>query len=130
MASMFQALDNAASGMRTHRKWLDAVADNIANVSTARRTSENAYQARYVVAQSRVGGGSSAGSVEFGDAEGRLVFNPDHPLADRYGYIRMPDIDLGEQMVELLMAQRGYQANLSAVERARDAYMAALQIGK
>lgn len=130
MASMFQALDNAASGMRVHRVWLDAVSDNIANVSTVRRTSENAYQARYVVAQSRVEGGAGIDRVEFGDADGRLVFNPEHPLADRFGYIRMPDIDMGEQMVELMMAQRGYQANLSAVERARDAYMAALQIGK
>lgn len=130
MASMFQALDNAASGMRVHRVWLDAVADNISNINTVRRTSENAYQARYVVAQARTGGGAGVASIEFGDPNGRLEYSPDHPLADRFGYIRTPDIDLGEQMVELMMAQRGYQANLSAAERARDAYLAALQIGK
>src|SRR3712207_8293846 len=43
---------------------------------------------------------------------------------------RYPDIDMGDQMVQLLMAQRGYQANLAVVERATSAYQAALQLGK
>ena len=44
--------------------------------------------------------------------------------------MRYPDIDLGEQMTQLIMAQRGYQANLAVVERAATAYQAALQLGK
>ena len=46
------------------------------------------------------------------------------------GYVRMPDIDLGTQMADLIMAQRGYQANAAVVDRAKTAYEAALQIGK
>ena len=42
----------------------------------------------------------------------------------------MPDIDMSTQMTQLIQAQRGYQANLAVVDRARDAYLAALQIGK
>ena len=38
------------------------------------------------------------------------------------GYVRYPDIDLGDQMAQLIMAQRGYQANLAVVDRAQDAY--------
>jgi flagellar basal-body rod protein FlgC len=44
--------------------------------------------------------------------------------------VRRPDIDLGQQMTFLVMAQRGYQANLAVVQRATDAYQAALQLGK
>jgi flagellar basal-body rod protein FlgC len=44
--------------------------------------------------------------------------------------VRYPDIDMGDQMVALIMAQRGYQANLAVVERATNAYQAALQLGK
>jgi flagellar basal-body rod protein FlgC len=44
--------------------------------------------------------------------------------------VKHPDIDLGDQMTELLIAQRGYQANLAVVERATNAYQAALQLGK
>ncbi len=65
-----------------------------------------------------------------GKAEGRLVYEPDNPLADNNGYVRYPDIDLGGQMGQLIMAQRGYQANLTVVDRAKDAYEAALNLGK
>ena len=132
--SMFQALSISQSGLMTHRKWLDATADNIANINTVRRTDEDAFQARFVVAQA-VDYGTGEGGVrvaraEFGDPEGRMVYQPDHPLADAEGYVRYPDIDLGDQMSHLMMAQRGYQANLAVVERATSAYQAALQLGK
>jgi flagellar basal-body rod protein FlgC len=65
-----------------------------------------------------------------GDAEGRLVYSPEHPLADAEGYVRFPDIDLAEQMSNLIMAQRGYQANAAVVDRAKESYQAALQIGR
>ena len=71
-----------------------------------------------------------AARAEFGSGEGRLVYEPDHPLADDTGYVKYPDIDLGDQMSQMIMAQRGYQANLAVVERATNAYQAALQLGK
>ena len=131
---MFDSLNISGSGLLAHRKWLDAVSDNISNINTVTSTDEAAFQERLVVAQA-VDYGSGEGGVrvagaELGSAEGRLVHQPDHPLADADGYVRYPDIDLGEQMTNLLMAQRGYQANLAVVERATNAYQAALQLGK
>ena len=63
-------------------------------------------------------------------AEGRLTYQPDNPLADAKGYVRLPDIDMGEQMGNLIMAQRGFQANAAVIDRARDVYEAAINIGK
>ena len=131
---MFDALSISGSGLSAHRKWLDAVSDNIANINTVSSTDGDAFKERFVVAQA-VDYGSGEGGVrvagaEFGSGEGRLVYEPDHPLADADGYVRYPDIDLTEQMTQLIMAQRGYQANLSSVERATDAYKAALNLGK
>jgi flagellar basal-body rod protein FlgC len=113
---------------------MDAVSDNIANINTVSRTNEDAFKERFVVAQA-VDYGSGEGGVrvaraEFGSGTGRLVYDPTHPLADKDGYVKYPDIDLGDQMTELIMAQRGYQANLAVVERATNAYQAALQLGK
>lgn len=136
---LFGALHTSGSGLKVFRTWLDAVSDNIANVSTARRTDEEAFRARYIEAaaneygaagQPGVGAGVRVNAVRFGNGEGRLVHDPDHPLADENGMIRMPDIDLADQMTQLIAAQRGYQANLAVVERARDAYAQALQIGR
>ena len=131
--AMFAAFQVAGSGLLATRKWLDAVSDNLANINDVSRTTDSAFRARYIVAQAAQtgdpGGVEVVGAV-FGSAAGRLVSQPGHPLADANGMVRMPDIDMGDQMVELMMAQRAYQANLTVVDRAKDAYQAALALGK
>ena len=68
--------------------------------------------------------------VGYGNAAGKVVNEPSNPLADAQGNVRYPGIDLSEQMVTMLIAQRAYQANLSVVDRVKDAYQAALALGK
>jgi flagellar basal-body rod protein FlgC len=125
------AIGIAGSALTVHRKWLDAVSDNLANMNTVTATSDDAFQARYVIAQEGQGNsGVYVAGTALGDAEGRLVYEPDHPLADANGYVRYPDIDMAAQMGQLILAQRGYQANAAVVDRAKDIYQAALQIGR
>ncbi|WP_426561208.1 flagellar basal body rod protein FlgC [Angustibacter sp. McL0619] len=128
---IFDSIGIAQSGVAVYRKWLDAVSDNIANMNNVTRTSENAYQQTSIIATAMDGGqGVQVAGVAKGSAEGRMVYDPSHPLADAEGYVKMPDVDLGQQMGQLIMAQRGYQANLSVVDRAREAYQAALALGR
>jgi flagellar basal-body rod protein FlgC len=132
--AIFGAIGIASTGLTVYRKWLDAVSDNLANMSTVRGTNEDAYQARYVIAEAvdygQGNGGVQVGGVALGSAEGRLVYEPNHPLADEDGYVRYPDIDMASQMSQLIMAQRGYQANAAVVDRAKASYESALQIGR
>jgi flagellar basal-body rod protein FlgC len=129
--SVFSVIGIAGTGATVYRKWLDAVSDNIANLNTVRSTSEAAYQEKRVIAEPMPGGGVQvAGTVAGSSAEGKLVYEPTHPLADANGMVRYPDVDLSSEMTQLIMAQRGYQANLSSVDRAREAYQAALQLGR
>jgi flagellar basal-body rod protein FlgC len=129
--STFNVIGVAGTGVTVYRKWLDAVSDNIANIDNVSRTSDKAFQARYVIAQeAQDGNGAQVGGIALGSAQGLLSYEPDSPLADTEGYVRRPDIDLGGQMAQLIMAQRAYQANISVVDRARDAYAAAIQLGK
>ena len=58
------------------------------------------------------------------------MYEPDNPLAEEDGNVKYPDIDMSSQMVQLIMAQRGYQANAAVVDRAKEAYEAALKIGQ
>jgi flagellar basal-body rod protein FlgC len=133
--AIFDTLGISASGLMVNRKWMDAVSDNMSNLNTVNPYDDEPFRERLIVAQA-VDYGSGTGGVrvaraEFGgDPEGRIVYEPDHPLANEEGYVRYPDIDMGDQMVQLMMAQRGYQANLAVVERATSAYQAALQLGK
>lgn len=135
--SIFSAMNTSGTGMSTMRSWLDVLANNIANVNTVRPTSQNAFQASYVeVAEIQGNQADGAGhgveitTLRQGSAQGRLTYQPDNPLADAKGYVRLPDIDMGEQMGNLIMAQRGFQANAAVIDRARTVYEAAINIGK
>lgn len=129
--SIFDAIGIAGTGVTVNRKWMDAVSDNLANINTAVRTSDPAYEAKYVVAAEAADGkGTQVAGIVTGGAEGRMVYDPTHPLADAQGYVKYPDIDMSTQMTSLIMAQRAYQANLSVIDRSKEAYQAALQLGK
>jgi flagellar basal-body rod protein FlgC len=135
MGGPFHSLAIATSGMDVYQTWLDAIADNIANVNTTTSTDEAAFQERFVVAKAAGGrdgrpGGAVIDRAVFGNPLGRIVYDPNHPLADAEGFVRTPDMDLTDQMTHLLMAQRAYQANVAAFERGRDAYQRALEIGR
>lgn len=133
---MFGAIQTAHSGVRVARIWMDATSDNIANVNTVRSTADPAFQARYVVAQAvegrhnGVGSGARVAAIRYGSAEGRLASWPTHPLADANGLVRLPDVDMNQEMTNLIMSQRSYQANLQVVRTAREAYQSALQLGR
>jgi len=131
---IFNDFKIAGSGLYVYRKWMDALSDNIANINTIKPFDETPFQERFVQVQNAnvkgSGGGVVVKSVELGSAEGRLRYDPQNPLANNEGYVRAPDMDLSDQMTNLILAQRGYQANLAAIERARNAYEQALMLGK
>ncbi|MDO5711820.1 MAG: flagellar basal body rod C-terminal domain-containing protein [Micrococcales bacterium] len=130
---MFDAMNIADSGLTTQRKWLDAAADNIANINNVSRMDQAAFQERFVVARAAQYGepkGAYVAGNMWGDPNGRVVLMPGHPMADSQGRVRVPDINLADQMASLMLAQRAYQANISVAERAKTTYEAAIGIGK
>jgi flagellar basal-body rod protein FlgC len=135
MSQIFSTLGVATSGMGVYKTWLNAVADNVANMNNVVRTDEPAFQERFVLVEpvvdaDGVGSGARVSGAVFGDPDGRLAYEPNHPLADEEGMVRRPNLDLTDQMVYLQLAQRGYQANVSTFETARQAYESILSIGR
>src|SRR3712207_5152695 len=100
--AIFDTLGISGSGLLVHRKWLDAVSDNMSNINTVKGFDEEPFREQLIVAQS-VDYGSGEGGVRVaraaqgGDPAGRVVYEPDHPLANEEGYVRYPDVDMGEQ---------------------------------
>ncbi len=136
--SLFPIFQTTGSGLYANRVWMDAVADNLANMNTAKPFDQPAFQARYVEVQSvpgegndpvGVGGGVKVVGAQFGSAEGQLRYDPTNPLANKDGLVRYPDIDLADQMTQLIQAQRSYQLNLTVIDRARESYQQAIGIG-
>jgi flagellar basal-body rod protein FlgC len=59
-----------------------------------------------------------------------MKYDPQHPDADEKGYVAMPNINVMEEMVNMISATRGYEANVTALKAAKDMASRALEIGK
>ena len=137
MSAVFEALGISGSGMEVHQAWMDAISDNLANVNTVKPYDQPAFQARFVQAQELpsnpgdpigVGGGVEVASIQYGDSKGIERYEPGNPLANAQGIVRSPNVDVGQNMTDLIIAQRAYQLNLAVVDRASQSYQQAIQI--
>lgn len=129
--ALFDAMQASASGMTVMRTWLDATADNLSNMQSAAEPGEAPFRSRLVLAQANEDGlGSRVVSIRSRDETPQPKFDPGHPFADENGMVNFPGVDMGVEMTNMVVAQRAYQANITALQTARDAYQAALRLGR
>ncbi|HOO32254.1 MAG TPA: flagellar basal body rod protein FlgC [Thermotogota bacterium] len=146
MLDIFNTMNVSASGMTANRLRLDVIADNIANAETT-RTDEGGPYRRKTVAFSEIlkQQMSFAGEIEpstasFGGVEVseivedqrpfKMVYDPAHPDANEEGYVQMPNVNVLREMVDLINAQRAYEANVSSINATKAFASAALGIGR
>ena len=133
---MWDSITTSGTGMSVYQTWVDAISNNIANANDVSPMSGKAFQAAYVQAAPIAGGAYGVGqgvqitNVVGSSAQGMVTYDPNNPLADANGDVRRPEIDMGQQMGNLIMAQRALQANAQVVSRAKDMYESAINIGK
>jgi flagellar basal-body rod protein FlgC len=139
---LFDPISTAVTGVNVSQTWLDTISENIANMNDVTSPSQGAYQTRFVVAaaipgqvegtgpgaqtEASVGGGTEVAGIALGSPDGVLEHDPTNPLADKQGMVRAADVNLGDQMSDMMMAQNGYEANLATISQAEQAYQAAL----
>lgn len=119
---------------------MEVITQNIANANTTRGADGLPYQRQHVVFESLLNqaqGGGAAGPqslwvsrIEKDERPPRLVFNPGHPDANKDGMVALPDINIHEEMADLIISSRAYEANLAVVKNARSMAMQTLSIGK
>jgi len=71
---------------------------------------------------------SEAEVINDPDSKSRIVYDPSHPDANEEGYVEMPDIEIVNEMVDMMAASRGYEANTVAISTAKDMAKNALDI--
>jgi flagellar basal-body rod protein FlgC len=137
---MLSALDISTSALVAQRTRMDVISGNLANLSTTHNEAGEAmpYQKRFVVLQTdeNVGGtgasGVKVGSVEIEDSQPRLKYEPGHPDAIKdgpnRGYVAYPDINMMTEFTDALAVARAYEANLGAIEIAKDMAQQTLRI--
>lgn len=134
----------SGSALTAQRVRMDIIAENLANINTTRTADGTPYQRRYVVMQQRendfrsyltrasagAGTGNGVRVVEIRKDESpyKLDYNPEHPDADENGYVRMPNVDLAVEMVDMMAATRSYEANITALNAIKSMALKALEI--
>ncbi|MEQ8791435.1 MAG: flagellar basal body rod protein FlgC [Pirellulaceae bacterium] len=122
---MLSSLDISTSALVAQRTRLDAVASNIANMSTLRDENGDPqpYESRFVIFQTddtlktRNGAvGVKVASVETSKHKPNLRHEPNHPLADENGYVAYPHVNMTAEFVNALTATRAYEANVGVIE--------------
>ena len=136
--SLFDSLRISASGLSAERLRMDVVASNLANANTTKGADGQPYRRKEVVLQSADGSGASSfqdvlqgveitGVVD-DDSPLRRVYDPGHPDADAQGFVTLPNVNTVSEMVDLITATRGYEANVQAMNAAKQMFSRALEI--
>jgi flagellar basal-body rod protein FlgC len=149
---MFDAIDIAASGLSAERLRMDVTAENLANAQTTRGPNGGPYQRKSVVLQTarpdgfatqlaqaseggvpgapaaQAPGGVQAVGIVTDAAPPRRVYDPGHPDADAQGYIALPNVNPVTEMVDLISSQRAYEANVTALQTAKQMFSKTFEI--
>jgi flagellar basal-body rod protein FlgC len=145
--SMFGGMEISGSALTAQRLRMNVTAENIANAETTKGADGNPYRRKEVTLES-VGqagtfgsqlsramgsagvapGGVQATEITEDQTNGKLVYDPSHPDADEQGYLRMPNVDTVTEMVDLIDAQRAYEANVTAMSASKQMFAKTLEI--
>jgi len=118
---------------------LNTTASNIANADSVSSSIDETYRARHPVfaaemQKAAAGQESSVGVQVLGVVESdkplNIEYSPDHPMADKEGYIYKPNVNVIEEMTNMISASRSYQTNVQLAESAKNMLNKTLTLGQ
>lgn len=131
---MLSSLEISATGLEARRLWMNVIAENIANAETTRdaqgRTQPYVRREPLFAAQ-KVGNavGVQVLDIHQDPTPPREAYRPGHPDADpATGIVRLPNVNVVQEMVDMMMATRSYEANVTAMQATKDMGAAAIRI--
>jgi flagellar basal-body rod protein FlgC len=140
MINVLTGINSTASALNAERIRMEIIGQNIANANVTKGIDGKPYQRQEVVFETllnqKLGAISTAPSEVFvakiqkDNRPPRLVYNPGHPDADAQGMVAFPNINIHEEMADLIVASRAYEANLAVIRTAKTMAMQTLGIGK
>ncbi len=138
--SLMTAIEVAGSGLTAQRKRLEVLVSNLVNANTTQPPGTEPYRRKDVLFNSveparsfgslldEASKGVEIAAVVTDQSEPVKRYEPGHPHADQDGYVLYPNINVMEEMVNVLSATRSYEANLQAVNAAKEMQQKTLEI--
>jgi flagellar basal-body rod protein FlgC len=143
--NFLDSLSISSTGLSAQRLRMNLISSNMANVNTTRTETGEPYKRKDAIFEAvQTGGFQEMLDERLGDAGGgvnvaRIVeddkpfvekYDPGHPDADENGVIRLPNVNIVEEMVNMISASRSFEANATAVRATKDMAGIALEIGR
>jgi len=145
--NLFGVMEVSGSALEAERLRAEVVAANMANAETTRTADGGPYRRQHVVFESEAPeqnsfaghllseadgdiGGVKIAAVVSDRAAGLRRYDPEHPDADKDGYVSYPDINPLTEMVDLMGATRAFGLNSSAVQATKGMISSSLDILK
>lgn len=148
---LFTSINIAATGMSVERLRTDVISNNIANATTTRTQEGGAYRKQSVIVEpiassnpqwrfpfvdSELDNGPGKGvrvrEIIKDSEQGRMVYDPSHPDAiqsgPNKGYVEYPNVNIVNEMVNMISANRAYEANSSVIQGGKEMFASALEI--
>lgn len=138
--SLYNVFNIAGTGMSAQSVRLNTTASNIANANTVSSSVDETYRARHPVfaaeltkaateQQGESVGVSVKGIVESDDPL-KIEYSPNHPMADKDGYIYKPNVNVMEEMANMISASRTYQTNVQVADAAKSMLQKTISLGQ
>jgi flagellar basal-body rod protein FlgC len=128
----------SASAMAAQRGRLNTIASNMANVHSTQTEAGGPYVRKDVVFAPLPIGSENPTTLEgvklvqIVDSQEpfKKLYDPSHPDADKNGFVSMPNVNIMEEMVNMMMASRAYEANVTTFNMSKSMFLKALEIGR
>ncbi len=127
----------SGSALAAQRQRMNVIASNMANAHSTRTTEGGAYRRQDVVFTTDPADAAHPGldgvkvsSVVRDESPFRMVYEPGHPDADQDGFVAMPNVNVIEEMVNMMMASRAYEASVSTFNISKAMFMKTLELGR
>ena len=133
--SMFSVFEISGSALMAQSQRMNVTASNLANADSVVGPDGQPYRAKQVLFEAQGQDGTGVGGVRVTEVVDdpspfRLVYRPEHPLADEQGYIRMPNVEPVNEMVNMISASRSYQANVEVLNTSKQLLLKTLTLGE
>jgi flagellar basal-body rod protein FlgC len=125
---LFDALNISGTGLSAERLRMDVTSENLANAQTpGYRRKDVQVREAFDASLGRAMGVEATGIVQ-DPQPNRRVYDPGSPDADAQGYVSMPNVNPVTEMVDLISASRAYEANVTAMQTAKQMFAKTLDI--
>jgi flagellar basal-body rod protein FlgC len=128
----------SASGLQAQRTRMNLIASNMANAHTTRTENGGPYRRKDAVFSAEPVEAAAAGGLEGvkvtdvveDQTPPQMIYDPGHPDADKDGYVAMPNVSVIEEMANMMMASRAYEANVAVFNMSKTMIMKSFEIGR